>query len=355
MLISKILMLVKLENVEYLVYLGTLSIILESFKEDDNQTRIKALKNLGLSERLINFIKTSRADPYNHQCNLYYVKRSMEEVAQFIGEENLFSILESCFEKGCAEELHESISKHNLLDHQSLAYWMCLFVEYVNDKENYKISFRNNGTKQSEWFTSEAVNDTETFPIQCLNLRLNEMESFLMKDAKFPLYKEDKSYWYHGTTQSSAESIRNDGIILGEGHAKQDFSHSAGFYLNPAFRDATSWAKHRFGVTTGAILIYQFAPNVYFEGLDLSHDKAKWQKVVQYYRSGCRLDISNALKRELRKIDYIVGPISAGGPNERKKTSVPRFKHETSQLCIKSEEMASKFTSRLCGIIYFTD
>ena len=349
------LMSIKVGTVSCLIYLGLLSSTKEWLEEGDRQTRAEALKKLGLSKTVINFIKSSRADPYNHQCDMYHVKRSIEEVAHCIQEDNLYSIIELCFEKTCAKELHEAISRHKLLDHQSLAYWMRLFVEYANDKENDKIHFQNNGEKLNEWFTSEAINDTKTFPIQCINLCSHEMESFLEKDAKFPLYEIDSRYWYHGTTQNCAESIRKDGIILAEGRPKQDFSHSAGFYLNRVFRDATNWAKHRFGITTGAVLIYKFQHNKSFECLDLSCDKTKWQKVVQYYRSGCRNDIPNAIKRELRNIDYIVGPISAGGSNERSRTNVPRAKHDTSQLCIKSEEMASNFGSELCGIIYFID
>lgn len=66
------------------------------------------LQKLGLNQELIDFTMESLEDSQNHQCDMYFVQRSMEEVVQSSFHKSCSSILESCFEKVFAKELELS-------------------------------------------------------------------------------------------------------------------------------------------------------------------------------------------------------------------------------------------------------
>ena len=315
------------------------------------------LQKLGLNQEVIDFTMESLEDSQNHQCDMYFVQRSMEEVVQSSFHKSCSSILESCFEKVFSKELELCLKKNNLLNHQGLEYWMCLYIEYVNDQVNNIPRFQNNGGTTGQWFSSSASTNNENYNITCINIDSDGLKAFPHRDGTFPLSTKDSMYWYHGTTQTNAECIRNKGIILEKGRQKQDFSNTGGFYVNPKFEDAAEWASKRFKITTGAILIYQF-PLEGFRGLNLFNQETegKWEMVVAYYRSGCENLIPDDVEKELDEVDYIIGPMSSGGNNNKKDESwVPIKNHKKSQLCIRKKHMARMFSLALRGIIYFSD
>ena len=245
---------------------------------------------------------------------MYYVKRSMVEIARSSQNEAWYSILELCFDKSHASELKMSLEENSLLNHQSLEYWMGLYVDYIKDMVNNAPMFRNNETMVSEWFHSEGSNNTEIFKDRCINLIVpssRDIISVLGNIDVFNLSEKSKNHWYHGTIQLNAESIQQEGIMLDEGKEKQDFSRKSGFYLNSEFGGAEEWARKRFQKITGAVLIYEFTLDD-FCGLDLSSEESKhlWKNVVEYFRNGSKGGINKDLKKELRKVDYVIGPIS---------------------------------------------
>ena len=318
------------------------------------QERLDLLNKLGLSSEVIDFTMKSWTYQYNHQCDMYYVKKCIKEVSMPVRPERQFSILKLCFDKSHAKELQNIISKKQLLNDQNLEYWMCRYVDCVYNLINKNEKFQNNAIVQNQWFNSEGTSEIGTFEIKCFNIGARDKKSILEKDVTFPLYKSDTKFWYHGTTQESAESIRNEGIKLEEGSDAQDFSHSFGFYLHPEFSEAEKWATCKFGISAGAVLIYKFQLDN-FEGLNLFVDNIKWNQIVKYCRNRCPSSMGNNIRRQLCQIDYIIGPMSVDGIRESSRTYVPQIKHGTSQLCIRSEDMAIKVTSALCGIIYFSN
>ena len=283
----------------------------------------------------------------NHYCNVNWSKEKAQK-------QHWLALLESCIEKTYAKKLRDCISWSKGLRNQNKTSERSrsLFVEYINDEVSSNPKLQNNGTIQNQWFSREGTGETGTFEIKCINIGCRDSKSVLEKDNTFGLYKPEGEYWYHGTTLESAESIRKEGIKLEEGRDAQDFSHSSGFYLNPEFVAAENWAKYRFGTTASAVLIYQFSLDS-FEGLNLHRNHEKWKKTVEYYRNRCPCSMRNAMRKELRKVDYIIGPMSAGGKRERSKIYVPRIKDGTSQLCIRSDNMTIKVTLALRGIVYF--
>ena len=153
-------MLIKESTALYLIYLGSTSSIIDDFQlsdseryssnqkkflEDDDsqsqssssfQTSVDVLKQFELNQALFNCLRESMAGPYNHQCAIYYVQTSIEDVVQYSPGEDCLATLQLCFEEQIARELHTNLVKYSLLRHQSLEYWMCLYVEYVNDQAN---------------------------------------------------------------------------------------------------------------------------------------------------------------------------------------------------------------------------
>lgn len=103
----------------------------------------------------------------------------------------------------------------------------------------------------------------------------------------------------------------------------------------------------------GTVLIYEFSLDD-FRGLDLSPEKLKhlWKDVVEYFRNGSKGGISKVLKKKLRKVDYIIGPISTRAYNTQDKECKARIIDGTTQLCIKSTKMANSVTSKLFSVIH---
>ena len=326
----------------------------QSLKEDEAQTRVDALKVLGLSQAIIDFTVKTSSYQHNHQFDVYYVKRGLKEAALSAPQGDCLEFLELCFQKMFAAELWQSILENNLLKHQKLEYWMSLYVDYVKENVNNG-RFLNNGEKLGSWFDSEAFSETGGFDIKCINTLSSNIDH-VYRSVSGPESRlaSDGEYWYHGTTQNSAESIRTEGILLEKGQEQQDFSDSFGFYLNQNFHEAKKWAIHRFGKTQGAILIYRF-PLKRFKGKNLHEDLDEWKRVVEYFRSKKPPKKRAAFKKALRNVEYIFGPMAKNANTNDQNVFRARMIPDTSQLCIKLEKMAIQVTSALCGIIYFSD
>ena len=340
----------------------------QSLKRDDSetqslssfQTKVDILKQLGLSQAIIDSTMESMEDPINHQCIIYYAQENIEQLVESVPQATCLVVLQLCFEEGRARELETYLVKNSLLKHQSLQYWMCLYIDYVNDQVNNKQKVENNGTKQGEWWSSNArTSRTGTRKIDCINLGSENVDSFVRGDAKLRLLVESQNHWFHGTSQRNAENIRQKGIILGEGRRNQDFSHGQGFYLNSNFADAKDWGLKKCRVASpfnivGAVLIFNFS-RYSFTGVELFNNKKKWGSVVKYFRSGKTYDILEDLEKELEEADYIIGEIAEAKPHgEDFESWIPTAFNGSSQLCITANRMAKNISQTLEGIIYLT-
>ena len=343
----------------------------QSLKGDDSQTqssssfqtREDVLKQLGLNQTLVRSTMESMAGPFNHQCSIYYVQRSIEELVQSSPQENSLAILQLCFEEDIAREFQTHLVKNSLLKHQSLQYWMHLYIEYVNDQVNNKQNIQNNGTKQGEWYSNNAGNSkTGIWEINCVRLGFEDVDSFVRTDTKLLSIVESENHWFHGTNESSAQQIKKNGIILRQGKQYLDFSHGQGFYLSPNLTDAKKWALQKSQIvrsTIGAVLIYNFSQND-FKGL-LFNTNDEWQSVVRYYRSGMISSILENLKNRLENTDYIFGEIASrnkipiqGADIEKWEEWEPEALPKKYQLCITGDKMAKIITPELKDIIYLT-
>ena len=339
-------------------------------KEDDSQTQSSSssptiwdfLKQLRLSQALYDSTMEFLADKINHQSVIYYVQVSIEELLQSSPQENCLTILQLCFEESRAKELHTYIVKNSLLKHECLEYWICLYIEYVNDQVNNRENMENTGATQGTWGTIEAhMRRGETREIDCINLRSRNFNSFVENDNKLRLLIGSERYWYHGTSKTNAERIRKYGIILSRGRQGQDFSNGYGFYLNSNFSGAKEWALRKINLVPnveGAVLIYSFSRHD-FNGMELFDDREKWRCVVKYYRSKMECPIPENLANELdfstSERQYIIGNIAEF--NHRMGdfeswTPIPYTR--SSQICIREDAMARYANRTLEAIIYIT-
>ena len=318
------------------------------------QDELEFLQKLGLSQAVIDFTIESLSGSNNHQCDMYFIKRSIGEAVRSSPQENLLGKLKLCFQEARAEELEICLVENDLLKHESLEYWIFVYLEYINDEVNNKQRFLNNEKVLSQWFASEANLKNIPYKILCINIEAKNVQSFSANDSTFPLSGEGGNYWYHGTTQKLAEDIRNWAIVLGDGRARQDFSHNNGFYLNQKFDDAKEWVFKRFRRKSGAVLIYQFSLDDY-KRLDLFNKPEKWKMVVEYFRKGCRFFIPDDVEEELDRVDYIIGPISTGRADTQDQSWEPLAYHGKSQICLKSTIMSRNVSLELKGVIYFSD
>ena len=220
-------MLIKQSTASYGIYLGSTSSIIDDFQlsdserygsnqkhflEDDDsqsqssssfQTSVDVLKQFGLSQALFSCMIESLVGPYNHQCAIYYVQTSIEDVVQYSPGENCLATLQLCFEEDIARELHTNLAKYSLIRHQSLDYWMCLYVEYVNDQASSKEEIENTREEPGKWFTNMASTaSTGTRQINCINLRSENVDSFVREDSK--LQRLVENCWFHGTSKCHA-------------------------------------------------------------------------------------------------------------------------------------------------------
>ena len=343
----------------------------QSLKRDDSQTRSSCsfqtgedvLKRLGLSHTLIRSTMQSMEGQFNHQCSIYFVQESIEDLVQSSPQASSSSILELCFEEGTAKKLQEYVMKNSLLKHQSLQYWMSLYIEYINDQVNDKQKMENNATNQGEWYLSKAGNTRiKTWEINCIRLDFKDVDSFVRADTTLRSIVESENHWFHGTTGRNAEYIMKNGIMLQRGKEHMDFSHNRGFYLSPNLMDAKTWAWQKSGTvssTNGAVLIYNFSKND-FHGV-LPNTRDEWQSIVRYYRSGMICPIPENLKNRLENTDYIFGKMASrdnipaqDADIEEWKSWIPTAFRGKSQLCISKDTMAQNITPKLKGIIYLT-
>ena len=319
------------------------------------EARLKLLKTLGLNEAIIDFTRKSLEDPYNHQSGMYYLESTIKELVHSSTNKDCLIILRLIFEEGRARDFHMYLSQENLLEYESLEYWICLYIECVNDRMNNKKTTGNNENKQRlSWSQSAQVNTANGRRISCDEKSFKDLPLFIETNTMFPLSKEDDCYWYHGTRTINANHIRDRGIQLGYGKPRQDFSNSKGFYLNPSFMDAARWAQKKFGYFKDqvAVLIYKFSFKQ-FRGVDLRNERTKWEVVVRYYRQATHFNIDPSIKTELQEATYIIGQISAGGPRYQDDENwMPTPLNKQYQLCIIDESLAECVSISLERIIY---
>ena len=214
----------------------------------------------------------------------------------------------------------------------------------------------------NEWFDHElpSEGDEDNKVIKIMNVDQTERTSKIyMKDQpeNFPmsLSNDNFEFFVHGTNHQSAKNIIEQGIRLGEGAARQDFSDGSGFYLGNDLEKAVKWATHRYD-DGEAVLIYQvdkkeLRGDKNEKRLDLRNDEDEWERVVNEYRlkGHGQKKPNKTYRKELKKNHFIEGPMASVSRTNR----TPQEKGGTYQLCVRKEACAKLFDRSLSYVIFF--
>lgn len=185
---------------------------------------------------------------------------------------------------------------------------------------------------------------------------------YYLKDVK----ETDPSfmYWYHGTTNLSANEIRNYGINVNCNNSYKNFGH--GFYLTDNSNLALDYAEFTANYMTQlgvpakpSVLVFEI-PLVKYESIlrrfrvkNLSNGATEWIDVIKFYAL-CHQELPLILgknPKNLRQIEAIIGPQMVLKSRENINKIFSR-KTKSLQLCIKRQQFADEFLY-LSRIYYF--
>jgi len=156
------------------------------------------------------------------------------------------------------------------------------------------------------------------------------------------------TYYFHSTSRNYAESIKQDGIKLGQGMPRQDFGSSPSFCLNDKFRYATEWGRRRHP-NSCTILVYDIPDEllrVEYSYLDLQQDHEKWKTVVRRSRNGLSSDADN--------YDAVYGPqITNHKRLIKDRNASPVLDTDKNQLALKERKLAKRVDKQLIGMIIY--
>ncbi|XP_057297384.1 uncharacterized protein LOC130627690, partial [Hydractinia symbiolongicarpus] len=338
---------------------------------EDNTDEFSILKTVfGLKKDVIQDVKLCQSNIPDHQTNIYYVKRILEDnlddEEDVPEKDKLEEVLErSGFSKEKASELSQWLRGIDLFENQRLFYWVERYLDFLNDtlptdpyphqpqkiEEKFEKPDKYNTTEQPR------ENDEEYLNIVFVNVR-NKHSKFFATNLRFSYIATpcEDGYWYHGTSHKAAQSIFDIGIDLSKGKEKQDFSDGYGFYLTPNFKDAKHYALEN-GHPGGSILVFEFnfgkssllrnANDKPPKGLHLTDDEEGWRCVVKHNRTGK----ATSCPKHYKKAEYVYGPMSNYTRNPSHPTKHNHF--TTPQMCIKKDELAIAVRYALKEIYFF--
>lgn len=170
-------------------------------------------------------------------------------------------------------------------------------------------------------------------------------------------------HWYHGTTNLSANEIRNYGINVSCNYSYKNFG--SGFYLTDDPKLALEYAcfttnyMRQLGVTANpSVLVFEIPLSNYecilrrYKVKNLSDKPTEWTDVINFY-AFCHKEIPTILgknSKDLRQIEIIIGP-QAELKSEENINKIFSRKTKSLQMCIKKQQFADEF-SYLSRIYY---
>lgn len=321
-----------------------------------------------LADRLANLMPVVRG----HHTDMYLLFvflcdhcESLEMVEELANKEGVTARLHKMgFTESRSKGIASWITEQPLWRHQSLLTWAELYIgtvfEYNVFLTKYVAGYPYEEKRLEEWFEVSIqweyelhdLADTITTKVALINTT-PQLASEVIR------IKEDQvgsSLWFHATDHKVAVRILEDGINLGAGGFKRDFSHGYGFYLMPDSKHALAWATK---LKAGAVIIFKVPDDMLscFKCLDLRSDQEAWETIVKYNRHGkWRSERpSKALNDKYRQCDYIIGSICRNGIECNIESWQPLgFGNGEPQICVKSNRMAKCIGNRenIHGIVF---
>lgn len=303
---------------------------------------------LGLEDEVAEYILGRDPDIRDHQPDLYWVMSYMEFKNKSLPEASLTQSFQHLgFSSYRAKFLASLVERNPVADHQTILYWAKLYISTFQQSILFCKNTAQNGATAINVIKTEPRGDDEPIDIEIVHIDEEDIEN----NGLLNCYKDqnsdkiaDTTYWFHGTSKESAKNIAMMGVNLKKGKQNADFSDSEGFYITSNFYFAHNWAQMNH--QEAAVVVFKVEKDLFRDGLELSReDSAKWDKVVRYFRNGCK-------DRKLEYLDeypYIFGPISKDGMKSQSNPNwKPRFRSDPMgnhlyQICLKDKRLAKMF------------
>ena len=295
---------------------------------------------LGLNEEIIDHLPDTKIR--THKSFIDWIKLIMKNrYESLIDHSNKMAVLnELGFTKLAAGLLALWIGSNESMSHKDLLYWVFYYLDFCY---NDIIAKETIASKEAR----VAVDETSPILYKYNVFVKGHSEEFLK--LTLPQINPDENFWYHGTILKHEQSIANNGIDLSYANAGDFSENGCGFYLTSSFQHAADFAEAK-GMCDGkrfAVLVFKVQNNFREScaGIDLSGEEDKWQNVIKYYND---YQTNGRLKEpaEVRHLQYIEGPTSKCYDRGRECGNFH-------QLCIRDDEMADLFYSKLTRILYF--
>lgn len=327
---------------------------------------------LGLQTSLARRLASLEPEIRSHQSDKYFLLVFLAENYESCGTDGKLTDKEGVAARLCkmgftanrSEVIAKWIAEQSLCQHQSILTWAELYITTVFE---YNIFLSECVTRYpydqeriQEWIEvpiswetgNEDIESTVTTKVTLINTT-PQLASEVIKT------REDQvgsRLLFHATDHKAAVRIVDDGINLGAGGFKRDFSDGDGFYLTSDSKHAVTWATK---VKTGAVILFKVSEHMLtrFQHLDLRSDQAAWKRIVKFNRNGRQRSgrLLKDLSDKYRRCDYILGPMCGNGAGCNDELWQPLgFGNGRPQVCVKSEHMAECISNRqnICGIVF---
>ena len=217
-------------------------------------------------------------------------------------------------ESRLAEKTLTYKSRCDVIDHQTILYWI-------------------------KWYT-------------CYVYRVFREPSITIFDRPIA---DDQSLVFHGTIRANAYSILHEGIQLLKGYPFQDFSDGYGFYLMYSFQNAMKWAIRKSSMLLNTTDDFNQMPVVVAFWMDkqvleryrcrnLDTNTEWWTEYVSSCRTGSIVDVDDG-----DVYTYTKGPLCENG-NDAFLGQTPKAL-PVQQICIHSQKLANRIHKRFYGIM----
>ncbi|XP_028409893.1 uncharacterized protein LOC114532557 [Dendronephthya gigantea] len=317
---------------------------------------------LGLQDDIACRLRNLSEEMRRHRVDKYFILCFIEQRDESENVEDLrdtktlkCALQKMGFTKYRSNVVANWIAKQPFPEHISLLAWAKIYIEGLfkyDIRLNHKVpKFPFRESDLNKWFTVSVDNERDDASfVPVLNTTTKDEAVTQINDLTSQVKSKDPKgqLFFHGTDHVSAKNILDDGIKLGCGKVRCDFSNGKGFYLVNDFEYALNWAQKD---KAAAVILFKITHDHLngVQGLDLSGSERHkdLEAIIKFFRSGeqHRNKLSEKLKHEVKSCDYIVGPISRDNVKD------------VQQICIRKEEMAGSIGDMLFieGVVFLND
>ena len=320
---------------------------------------------LGLCDEFAERLRYLDIDMRQHKSDMYFLLCFMKERYESLDDEDLSDRVKCLQKIGFTENrsnvIANWIGEQPFPEHRSLLAWAEIYIENLF---KYDIFLNDNVCKfpykegcVGTWFgkdvLSDECEDSPSVKVPVINTTTEKAAAGNIQEkiSEFEVESSpSEKLYFHGTDHNSAKDILENGISLGKGAQKCDFSDGDGFYVTDNYEYALQYSKkHK---AQRAVILFNISDDCLKGKLDLSSRERRedLKSVQKHFHSGAprrNYKLDRALMQEVRNCKCIIGPISRDGMKNNNWQDVQ-------QICIRDDEMAENIgnPSNVVGIVF---